>query len=83
MSKHLLEVRISIILRKDNLTFISPIADFHYKLKQYFNFDYSLDEIESALYSLEESYIEVEAQTEADNRLAYLTEAELNHDWRY
>lgn len=57
MNKQLLETRISIIMVRETKTFLTPFTEFKAILFQYFKHEYSLDEIESALYRMEEAYM--------------------------
>lgn len=57
MNKNLLQVRISIILIRENYTFLNNLKDFQLQLKKYFNEEYSQDKIEDALHEMEETYI--------------------------
>lgn len=62
MNKQLLETRLSIIMVKEGKDFLSSFLEYQKLLLQYFEFEYSLDEIENALYRIEESTIEEEFQ---------------------
>lgn len=53
----LLQIRLSIIMRVENYTFITSLYDFQNQLKLKFQHEANLDEIENALYKLEETYI--------------------------
>lgn len=55
--KHLLEVRITIIMRREGYNFLNTLNDFQVQLKKYFKEEYDLDKIEDALHRLEETYI--------------------------
>ena len=57
MDKQLLEVRLSIVMRRENYNFLEKFTTFQTKLKKYFNYEYTLDEIENALHKMEERYI--------------------------
>lgn len=59
-----LEVRISIVMLREKLNFLSTIKSFQVELKRYFDYEYTLDEIENALHSMEETFIDHEAQEE-------------------
>lgn len=62
MNKQLLETRLSIIMVKEGKNFLSSFLEYQKLLLQYFEFEYSLDEIENALHRIEESTIEEEFQ---------------------
>lgn len=58
MNKKLLEIRLAIIMAKENCTFTDSLNKFQQLLQKKFNEDYSLDEIENALHELEDNYLE-------------------------
>lgn len=64
LNKQKLQVRLTIIMTKENYNFLTPFVDYKRKLKEYFNADYSEDEIENTLHEIEEAYIEDEFQRE-------------------
>lgn len=69
MDKHLLEVRISILIKRNGVTFLTTFKEFQGLLKEVFKEDYSLDEIESALHIMEEQMIEVQYEEERNRQL--------------
>lgn len=57
INKELLATRITIIMVRENYTFLNTISDFKNKLKEYFNVNYTDDEIETTIHDLEEAYL--------------------------
>lgn len=53
----LLDTRISIIMVRENYTFLNTISDFKVKLYEYFKVYYSEDLIESCLNRLQEAHL--------------------------
>jgi hypothetical protein len=64
INKQMLETRLTIVMVRENYTFLNTISNFKIKLKELFNVDYSEDEIENALHELEEAYIVHEFERE-------------------
>jgi hypothetical protein len=62
MDKQLLQTRLSIVMLRDQLTFLNSFNEFQVLLKKHFKYEYTLDEIETGLHQLEESYMLNEAK---------------------
>lgn len=54
----ILKLRISVIFKKEQYTFLNTLNDFQITLKKYFSIEYSLDQIENALMEMEEQFLE-------------------------
>jgi hypothetical protein len=52
-----LETRILIIQVRENYNFFNKITDYVKRLKEYFNVDYSEDEVETALNELQDAEV--------------------------
>jgi spore coat polysaccharide biosynthesis protein SpsF (cytidylyltransferase family) len=64
LNKQKLQVRLTIIMTKEDYNFFTNLTDYKKKLKEYFNCDYTEDEIENSLHEIEEAYIEDEFERE-------------------
>lgn len=62
----LLESRLTILIVKEKYDFSTSLIDYQKKLIEYFNFNYTLDEIETALSKLEETHLEIVYQNEKE-----------------
>lgn len=67
MTKQLLESRIAILMAKENYSLKSNLKTYQDKLKQYFSFEYTLDEIENALNKLEDNELIEEYKREQES----------------
>lgn len=79
MDKALLDTRLSIVMVRENKTFLTTFTEFQSLLKKYFNLEYTLDEIETALYRLEEAYIC--NQAEEEKKIASIINQEQEEDF--
>jgi hypothetical protein len=69
MDKALLQTRLSIVMVKENYNFLNTLRDFQIKLKKYFAFEYTEDEIEDALHQMEENYIVQQFEEDQEHQL--------------
>jgi hypothetical protein len=67
LNKQKLQVRLTILMVKEEFNFFTPLNEYRQKLKEYFNADYTEDEIENTLHEIEEAYIEDEFEKEQVN----------------
>lgn len=79
MDKQLLETRLTIIMVREDKNFLTTFNEFQSLLIKYFKFAYSLDEIESALFRLEEAYIVNQADEE--HKIATIINEEQEEDF--
>lgn len=74
MNKQLLQTRLSIIMVRENYNFLTSLGSFVLKLKNYFNEDYTQDEIENALHKMEENFIVQQFEEEQEHHLVEIPE---------
>lgn len=60
INKQMLETRITIVMARENYSFLHKISEYKIKLKEYFLVEYGEAEIGKALRDIEEAYMQHE-----------------------